>query len=63
MAINNKVLIGIAETSFEQWAASPAGVEAITELSQTIPKMEAVMALGADKAPPKTPCRILASAF
>jgi hypothetical protein len=50
MAINNKVLIGIAETSFEQWAASPVGVEAITELSQTIPKMEAVMALGADKA-------------
>jgi hypothetical protein len=53
MAINNKVLIGIAEQSFEQWAASPAGVEAINELSQTIPTMEAVMALGADKAAKK----------
>ena len=50
MAINSKVLMGIAEKSFEQWAGSPAGVEAITELSQTIPKIEAVMALGADKA-------------
>src|SRR5271165_283399 len=53
MAINSKVLIGIAETSFESWATSPSGVEAITELSQTIPKMEAVMALGADKAAKK----------
>jgi hypothetical protein len=53
MAINNKVLIGIAEKSFEQWAASPAGVEAINELSPTIPTMEAVMALGADKAAKK----------
>ncbi len=53
MAINSKVLLGIAEKSFEEWAASPAGVEAINELSQTIPKMEAVMALGADKAAKK----------
>jgi hypothetical protein len=53
MAINNKFLIEIAEKSFEQWVASPAGVEAIAELSQTIPKMEAVMALGADKAAKK----------
>jgi hypothetical protein len=53
MAINSKVLLGIAETSFERWAESSAGVEAITELSQTIPKMEAVMALGADKAAKK----------
>jgi hypothetical protein len=53
MAINSKVLLGIAEKSFEQWAASPAGVGAITDLSQTIPKMEAVMALGADKAAKK----------
>jgi hypothetical protein len=53
MAINNKVLLGIAEKSFEHWAASAAGVEAITELSPTIPKMEAVMALGADKAAKK----------
>jgi hypothetical protein len=53
MAINSKILNAIAEKSFEQWAASPAGVEAINELSQTIPKMEAVMALGADKAAKK----------
>ncbi len=50
MAINSKVLIGIAENSFEQWAVAPAGVEAIAELSKTVPRMEAVMALGADKA-------------
>jgi len=53
MAISSKVLIGIAETSFEQWAASPAGLESIAELSPTIPTMEAVMALGAEKAAKK----------
>jgi hypothetical protein len=53
MAINSKVLMGIAETSFEQWAAAPTGVEAIADLSKTIPKMEAVLALGADKAAKK----------
>jgi hypothetical protein len=53
MAINNKVLTGIAEKSFEHWAESATGVEAIAELSQTIPTMEAVMALGADKAAKK----------
>ena len=53
MAIDRKVLFGIAEKSFEEWAVAPTGVEAITELSQTIPKMEAVMALGADKAAKK----------
>jgi hypothetical protein len=50
MAIHHKLLTGIAEKAFDAWAAAPAGVEAITELSQTIPTMESVMALGADKA-------------
>jgi len=50
MALNKKVLLGIAEKSFEQWAAAPAGREAIAKLSQTIPTMESVLALGADKA-------------
>jgi hypothetical protein len=49
MALEQKVLTGIAEHSFEVWAVG-AGAEAIAELSKTIPKMEAVMALGADKA-------------
>ncbi len=49
MAIDQKVLTGIAEKSFEVWAAGP-GAESIAELSKTIPKMEAVMALGPDKA-------------
>ena len=53
MAISNKVLIAIAEKSFETWASSPTGVATITELSETIPTMEAVMALGADKAAKK----------
>jgi hypothetical protein len=53
MAVDNKVLIGIAETSFEKWAASLAGIEAITELSKTIPKMESVLALGSENAAKK----------
>jgi hypothetical protein len=53
MAVDHKVLIGIAERSFEQWASSPAGAEAIAELSKTIPKMESVMAMGSDKAAKK----------
>jgi len=50
MALNKKVLLGIAETSFDRWAASPVGAEAIAKLSETIPTMGAVLALGADKA-------------
>lgn len=50
MAVHEKTLIAIAEKSFEVWAASPAGVEAIAELSKTIPKMESVMALGSENA-------------
>lgn len=50
MALEKKVLLGIAEKSFDSWAAAPAGVAAITALRETIPKMEAVLALGADKA-------------
>ena len=53
MAVERKVLIGIAEKSFEQWAATPAGIEAITELSKTIPTMESVMALGSENAAKK----------
>jgi hypothetical protein len=53
MAVNHKVLINIAEQSFEVWAASPVGVQAIQDLGQSIPKMEAVVALGADKAAKK----------
>jgi len=53
MAIDNKVLVGIAEKSFEQWAATAAGTEAITELSKTIPKMESVLALGSENAAKK----------
>ena len=50
MAVHEKTLIAIAEKSFEQWASSPAGSEAIAELSKTIPAMESVMALGSDNA-------------
>ena len=53
MAVERKVLINIAEKSFEQWAAMPAGVEAIAELSKTIPTMESVMALGSENAAKK----------
>src|SRR5271170_193813 len=53
MAIHEKTLIAIAEKSFEQWASSPAGGEAVAELSKTIPPMESVMALGSDKAAKK----------
>jgi hypothetical protein len=53
MALDKKVLVGIAEKGFAQWAAAPAGVAAIATLSETIPKMEAVLALGADKAAKK----------
>jgi len=53
MALEKKVLLGITEKSFEQWAVAPVGVEAIAKLSETIPKMEAVLALGADKAAKK----------
>jgi hypothetical protein len=52
MAIDQKVLIGIAETSFEVWAAGP-GAESIVELSKTIPKMESVLALGSENAAKK----------
>jgi hypothetical protein len=53
MAIDRKVLMGITEKSFEQWAGTPTGVEAITELSRTIPKMESMMALGSENAAKK----------
>src|SRR5271169_2679778 len=53
MAVHEKTLIAIAEKSFEQWASSPAGGEAVAELSKTIPPMESVMALGSDKAAKK----------
>jgi hypothetical protein len=53
MSLNKRVLLGIAEKSFEQWAAAPGGVEAIAKLSETIPKMEAVLALGSEHAAKK----------
>jgi len=53
MAVHEKTLIAIAEKSFEQWASSAVGTEAIAELSKTIPAMESVMALGSDKAAKK----------
>jgi len=53
MAVDQKVLVAIAGKSFEQWASTPAGEEAISELSNTIPKMESVMAMGSDKAAKK----------
>jgi len=53
MAVEKRVLIGIAEASFEQWAATPAGVEAIAELSKTIPTMESMLALGSENAAKK----------
>jgi len=53
MAVHVKTLIAIAEQSFEQWASSAAGTDAIAELSKTIPAMESVMALGSDKAAKK----------
>jgi hypothetical protein len=53
MALDKKVLLGIAEKSFEQWAAAPVGAGAIAKLSETIPKMEAVLALGSEHAAKK----------
>jgi len=53
MAVDRRVLIAIAEQSFEVWAATPGGVEVIAELSKTIPKMEAVLALGSENAAKK----------
>src|SRR5271155_854030 len=53
MAIHEKTLIAIGQKSFEQWASSSAGSEAVAELSKTIPPMESVMALGSDKAAKK----------
>ena len=52
MAVDQRILVGIAEKSFEAWAAGP-GAESITELSKTIPKMESVMALGSENAAKK----------
>jgi hypothetical protein len=53
MAVPAKVLNAIAEKSFEVWAATPVGVEAIAELSKTIPAMESVLALGSENAAKK----------
>lgn len=50
MAIDGRLLNAIAEKSFEVWAASPAGLDAISELSTAIPKMESVLALGSENA-------------